>query len=141
MAYPDDLEGYQKGYEDAMRAAGSASASVSATTSSSATPSTTAKSGTKSRDLGGKFARGTGTVIGYLVGFPFLVFLITGTFALLFTQSFDAFVTVGLFFGGLAFLFALFVGVVKVGFRVFIEAWPIILVVVIAAVIVTKAMG
>jgi hypothetical protein len=134
MESPDDQVAYQKGYEDAMHAAGQA---VTATNESAGTKATT-KASSGSRNIGGKVARGTGTVIGYLVAFPFLVFLITGSFALLFTQSFDAFVTVGLFFGGLAFLFALFVGVVKVGFRVFIEAWPIILVVVIVAVIVTK---
>lgn len=138
MTAPDSDEAYQKGYEDAMRAAGQGVAATSASASTKAGTTASTKGSTGSRNIGGKVATATGTVIGYLVGFPFLVFLIAGTFALFFTQNFDAFVTVGLFFGGLAFLFALFVGVVKVGFRVFIEAWPIILVVVIVAVILTK---
>lgn len=130
MGNPDDFEAYQKGYEDAMRAAGQGS--------SGAPPSPTPKVARSGRDIGGMVGQGIGTAFGWLILFPVFVGLMCGMIAWILGLGFEAW-AIGA--GGLAFLFALFAGAVLVGWRLFLALWPVVLVVGAVIVIVVKLLG
>lgn len=140
----DNYDDYQKGYEDAMRAAsgGEAVASSSASTSPSPMSSSGMSSGptTSTSTVPASYSRvqqGIGTTLGLLVGFPLVAALIGGIFGL----AVGNFTGGALLFGGLAFVFALFVGAIWAGIRL-IRWWlPLAIVAMLVYIIVTKSTG
>ena len=72
MGIQADPEAYQKGYDDAMRAAagGQGSTSPDASTRARTKTSKRTKASTSGRDLGGKVERGIGFAFGWLILFP-----------------------------------------------------------------------
>jgi hypothetical protein len=133
MSTSGDPEAYAKGYEDAMHAAGTPAASPP---TAATTASTTKKAGASGgRDISGKLQRGIGTAIGWLIVFPLGVGLLGG--AIFWALGFD-FTTWAVACGGVAFLIAAFMLVVRVGWTVFINLWPVLLVVGVVALIIIK---
>ena len=135
MSQPGDSEAYLKGYEDAMRVATRGKEAASTTGTPGTSPSASAR--TSGRDIGGKVQRGIGTAIGWLILFPLFVGLLAGS---IFWLGGHDFANWAVAWGGGAFLFALFAGAVIVGFQLFVRLWPLVIVVVIAAVLVKKLM-
>jgi hypothetical protein len=140
MGVQTDPEAYQKGYDDAMRAAAggqgpsSAGASVEARTHTG----TNAKARTSGRDISGKVERGIGFAFGWLILFPLFMGLLFGSMSWFFGGSFTA-VAVGA--GGVFFVIALFMGVVITGFRLFLALWPVLIVGGVIAIAVVKLLG
>lgn len=135
MGVQTDPEAYQKGYDDAMRAASQVSPVSTSTTVGTA--GTKAKASGR-HDMGGKVQRGIGTAFGWLILFPVFMGLMFGAISFVVGLSFTTWALAG---GGLAFLFALFAGLAIVGWRLFIALWPVLLVGGIIAVAVVKLVG
>jgi hypothetical protein len=114
MGIQADPEAYQKGYDDAMRAAAGGLGSTS-------------PASTSGRDIGGKVERGIGFAFGWLILFPLLMGLLSGSISwfLGIDGGFTGWAVGG---AGVFFVIALFMGVVIVGFRLFIALWPVLIV-------------
>ena len=132
MSYPDDLEAYQKGYEDAMRAAGEGR------TPASTSPGTGPTTGTGADTVGRKVGSGLAYAFGWLIAAPILLGGLAGGIAWLLGGDFGA---AALVVGGIAFVFLLFAGVVIVGWRLFLTFWPVVVLAVIVWVIVRAVLG
>jgi hypothetical protein len=134
MGPTDNYDDYQKGYEDAMRAASGSEAVVSSSASTSPSPTTSTSTVPASYS---RVQQRIGTTLGLLVAFPLVAALIGGIFGL----AVGNFTGGALLFGGLAFVFALFVGAIWMGIRL-IRWWlPLAIVAMIVYIIVTKSTG
>jgi hypothetical protein len=142
MGVQTDPEAYQKGYDDAMRAAagGQGSAIVGASTSTGTKTGQKAKRSTSGHDIGGKVQRGIGFAFGWLILFPVFMGLLFGSMAWFFEVD-GGFTAWALASGGVFFAIALFMGVVVVGFRLFVALWPVVIVGGGIAIIAVKVLG
>lgn len=122
MSRSEDFEAYQKGYEDAMRAAGRADAPRS----ESRHPRP------RRHDLRARIEAGAGFAFGWLVLFPLFMGLAVGGLAWLLGGDF---VLWALVWGVLALLFAVFAGAAIVGFRLFLRFWPLVIGVIVLVVV------
>ena len=135
MTETSDREAYLKGYEDATRSVTGGGAAPTVTPPAPTVPPPTSMDGTSTtgtpaRKRGGGFGeklqRGIGFAIGWLILFPVFFGLVGGSISWLLGDDFG---TWALIFAGVAFAFALFAGIVLVGWKVFINLWPVLLVV------------
>jgi hypothetical protein len=136
MTETSDREAYLKGYEDATRSVtgGGAAATVTPPAPTVPPPTSmdgTSTTGTPARKRGGGFGeklqKGIGFAFGWLILFPVFFGLVGGCFSWLSGDAF--FGTWAAIFAGVAFAVALFTGIVLVGWKVFINLWPVLLVV------------
>jgi hypothetical protein len=137
MPEPIDRESYLKGHEDAMRVVGMGETAPGASPPEPpyGVPLEVPESppARKGPGWGQKLAKGIGNkmgeALGFLVVFPLLVGLVvTGVYLL--GGSTSGYETAFVAGAGFGFLFGLFVLVVRWGFQLFVNFWPIILVIV-----------
>jgi hypothetical protein len=127
-----DHEAYLKGYEDAMRAA-SAGGPVSLDAEAGTSSSTGGSAGTSSPTTGSRVQEAIGTAFGWLILFPVLFALMGGAVGWLITgEHFEAY---ALFWFIVTFCFALFVGMVKVGFELLVRLWPVVILAIVVVII------
>jgi hypothetical protein len=128
MDYPDDFEAYQKGYEAAIRAAGNP-------LSGAAARGARRRANAAVNERGGEIQRGLGFAFGWLILFPVFFALVGGSVGWVVGLGF---VPGALFFGLIAFAFAVFAGAALVGWRLFVAFWPVVIVAVVVFVVATK---
>jgi hypothetical protein len=142
MGIQADPEAYKKGYDDAMRAAagGQGASSSGPSTEPRTKTSKKAKAVPSGRDIGGKVERGIGFAFGWLILFPLFMGLLSGSMSWFFgvDGGFTAWAVGG---AGIFFIIALFMGVVVVGFRLFVALWPVVIVGGGIAIAVVKLLG
>lgn len=132
MGGSSDHEAYLKGYEDAMRAA-SGGGQLASSADAGTSPHTSTSASTGSRKTGSQVQEAIGTAIGWLILFPVFFALMGGAIGWLITG--EHFEEIALFWFIVTFGFALFVGVVRVGFELFLRLWPVVILVIVVVII------
>jgi hypothetical protein len=136
MAEPIDRESYLKGHEDAMRVVSSGEAAVppeppyGIPMEPVPEPAPARKGPSRGRRFAVALAEKVGEALGILVVFPVLIGVVGIALYWFFSDGGTEYEQAFVAGAGLAFLFGLFVLVVKWGWALLINFWPIVLVIV-----------